>query len=91
MWVALLKEKSYALEQFKRFKFMAEVENKVKLKCLRSDPGGEFISEEFKALCEKSEIKRQFTAPCTQQHNGVVETDETRPRGRRFHTISCQK
>ena len=40
MWVALLKEKSEALEQFKRFKFMAEAEKEVKIKCIRSDGGG---------------------------------------------------
>ena len=37
MWVALLKGKSEALEQFKRFKSMVEVEKEVKIKCVRSD------------------------------------------------------
>ena len=37
MWIALLREKSEALEQFKKFKFMAEVEKEVKMKCVRSD------------------------------------------------------
>ena len=49
MWVALLKEKSEALEQFKRFKSMAEAEKEVKIKCVRSDRGGEFTSDEFMA------------------------------------------
>ena len=40
MWVALLKEKSEALEQFKRFKSMAEAGKGVKIKCIRSDRGG---------------------------------------------------
>ena len=40
MWVALLKEKSEALEQFKRFKSMAEAEKEVKIKCVRSDREG---------------------------------------------------
>ena len=57
MWVALLKEKSEALEQFKRFKLMAEAEKGVKIKSIRSDRGGEFTSDEFKELCDKSGIK----------------------------------
>ena len=73
MWVALLKEKSEALEQFKRFKLMAEAEKGVKLKSIRSDRGGEFTSDEFKELCDKSGIKKQLTAPYTPQQNGVVE------------------
>ena len=58
MWVALLKEKSKALEQFKTFKFMAKAEKEVKIKCVRSDRGGKFTSEEFKNVSEKSGIKR---------------------------------
>ena len=72
-WVALLKEKSEALEQFKRFKSMAKAEKEVKIKCVRSDRGGEFTSDEFKSLCDKSGIKKQLTAPYTPQQNGVVE------------------
>ena len=73
MWVALLKEKSEALEQFKRFKLMVEAEKGVKMKSIRSDRGGEFTSDEFKELCDKSGIKKQLTAPYTPQQNGVVE------------------
>ena len=40
MWVALLKEKSEALEQFKRFKSMAEAEKGVKIKSIISNRGG---------------------------------------------------
>ena len=64
------KEKSDALEQFKRFKSMAEVEKEVKIKCIRSDRGGEFTSHEFKNVCDKSGIKKQLTAPYTPQQNG---------------------
>ena len=67
IWVALLKEKSEALEQFKRFKSMAEAKKEVKIKCIRSDRGGEFTSDEFKSLCDKSGIKKQLIAPYTPQ------------------------
>ena len=73
MWVALLREKLEALEQFKRFKSMAEANKGLKLKCIRSDRGGEFTSDEFKEVCDKSGIKKQLTAPYTSQQNGVVE------------------
>ena len=74
MWVALLKEKSEALEQFVRFKSMAEAEKGVKIKSIRSDPrGGDFTSDDFKELCDRSGIKKQLIAPYTPQQNGVVE------------------
>jgi hypothetical protein len=46
-WVMLLKEKSKAFEKFKAFKALVENETDLKIKCLRSDIGGEFISNEF--------------------------------------------
>ena len=73
MWVTMLKEKSEALEQFKRFKSMAEAEKEMKIKFIKSDQGGEFSSDEFKELCDKSGIKKQLTAPYTPQQNCVVE------------------
>ena len=73
MWIALLKEKSEALEQFKKFKSLAEAEKEVKIKCISSNQGGEFTSDEFKNLCDKSGIKKQLTAPYTPQQNVVVE------------------
>ena len=73
MWVALLKEKSEALEQFEKFKSIAETEKEVKIKCVRSDRGGELTFEAFKLFCDKSGIKKQLTAPYTPQQNGVVE------------------
>lgn len=45
----------------------------MKIKCLRSDQGGEFTSSEFNSYCEKHGIRRQLSAPQTPQQNGVVE------------------
>ena len=72
-WVAFLKEKSEAFEKFKFFKAMAENESGMENKCLRSDNGGEFTSNEFNYFCEGNGIKRQFSAVKTPQHNGVLE------------------
>ena len=52
---------------------MVENETHMKIKCLRSDNGGEFTSNEFDEFCENDGIKRQFSAAKTPQQNGVVE------------------
>ena len=51
------------------------MENEIgeKLKCLRSENGGEFTSGEFNLFCKNHGIKRQFSATKTPQQNGVAE------------------
>jgi transposase InsO family protein len=44
-----------------------------RIKCLRSDNGGEFTSKEFMDYCNNRGIKRQFSIARTPQQNGVVE------------------
>ena len=72
-WVAFLKEKSEAFEKFQIFKALVENKSGMKIKCLRSDNGGEFTSNEFNEFCESHGIKRQFSSARTPQQNGVVE------------------
>nr|GEV61247.1 zinc finger, CCHC-type [Tanacetum cinerariifolium] len=52
-----------------------EVENKLgkTIKALRSDRGGEYISQEFKDYLKACEIVQQLTPPYTLQHNDVSE------------------
>ena len=71
--VTFLKEKSETFEKFKIFKAMIENEINQKIKCLRSDNGGEFTSNKFNDFCEIHGIKRQFSAAKTPQENNVVE------------------
>ena len=52
---------------------MVENETYMKIKCLRSDNGGEFTSNGFNEFSEIHGIKRQFSAAKTPQQNGVVE------------------
>ena len=52
---------------------MAENESSMKIKCLRSDNGGKFTSNEFNEFCEGHGIKRRFSAAKAPQQNGVVE------------------
>jgi len=56
-WIGLLKHKDEAFEKFQAFKALLENEPDQKIKCLRSDPGGEFIWDEFFDFCEQHGIK----------------------------------
>ena len=73
MWVFFLKEKSEAYHHFKIFKNLAESECGERIKCFRTDRGGEFNYEEFKNFCDMNGIKRHFTAPYSPQQTEVVE------------------
>jgi transposase InsO family protein len=70
-WVA--KEKFEAFEKFKIFKALTETQTGKKLRAVRSDRGGDFMSSDFKEFCDKHGIKREYTMPRTPQQNGVVE------------------
>jgi transposase InsO family protein len=72
-WVAFLKEKVEAFEKFKIFKALTKIQIGKRLKAVRSDRGGEFMSSDFKELCDKHGIKRDYIIPRTPQQNGVVE------------------
>jgi len=72
-WISLLKNKDEAFEKFKAFKALVENESDRKIKCLKSDRGGEFIQDEFFDFFEQHGIKRQFFIARTPQQNAVVE------------------
>jgi transposase InsO family protein len=65
--VCFLKNKSKAFENFKIYKEMVENEMDSRIKCLRSDNGGEFTSKEFMDYCRNHGIKRQFFIARTPQ------------------------
>ncbi|GJV22072.1 retrotransposon protein, putative, ty1-copia subclass [Tanacetum coccineum] len=63
-------------EVFETFKvFQNEVENQLgkKIKAIRSDRGGEYLSHEFVNHMKSCGIVSQLTPPYTPQHNGVSE------------------
>ena len=74
--VSMMKQKSEAFEAFKNFKIQVEKEKYLKIVCLRTENGGEFISKVFSSICTKNGIKRQYSAPYTPQQNGVVEKEK---------------
>jgi hypothetical protein len=63
--VFFLKNKSEAFENFKIYKEMVENEMDSRIKCLRSDNGGEFTSKEFMDYCNNHGIKRQLSVART--------------------------
>ena len=58
---------------FKWYLARVEKETGKNLKCLRSNRGGEFTSNEFKEFFNDRGIKRQTFAPRTPPQNGIVE------------------
>jgi hypothetical protein len=72
-YIFLMRTKDEALEHFKIYK--AEVENQLdrKIKRLRSDRGGEYLSNLFSKYCAESGIIHETTAPYSPQSNGVAE------------------
>jgi transposase InsO family protein len=52
---------------------MVENEMDSRIKCLRSNNGGEFTSKEFMDYCSSDGIKRKFFIARTPQQNGIVE------------------
>ncbi|KAL4324140.1 hypothetical protein GQ457_11G003170 [Hibiscus cannabinus] len=56
-----------------KFKIFAKNQSNCKLKVLRTDNGGEYVSNEFNDFCKDSGILHQLTVPRTPQQNGVYE------------------
>ena len=71
--VKLLKTKDEVMQHFIAYRNWAENVTSHRVKVLRSDNGGEYISNEFDQLLIKFGISRQQTPPYTPEHNGVAE------------------
>jgi len=87
-WIDLLQEKSSSLDAFKSFKAAIELKTGKKIKCVRSDRGGEYYGRydetgrnpgPFARFLDECGIEAQYTMPGTPQQNGVAE--------RRNHTL----
>ena len=66
-----MKHKSETFEKFKEFQSEEENHHKKKIKFLRSDRGGEYLSYEFGLHLKQGGIVSQLTPPRTPQGNGV--------------------
>lgn len=73
MLVVFLEGKVGGTDAFKTFQVVVERSTGEKIKSLRSDRGGEYISNAFSKYCEEQGSRRFVTAPYTLQQNGVAE------------------
>eukprot|EP00171_Calliarthron_tuberculosum_P022155 IDg22155t1 len=64
-----MRNKSETFEYFKKFHKQAEAHTGRKLKVLRTDNGGEYLSNEFRAYLVNHGIKHQLTVAHTPQQN----------------------
>ena len=71
--VYLLQKKSEAFDAFKLYHAWAEKQTGHKLKALRDDKGGEYMSNEWEKYIAEWGIERQHTTQATPQQNGVAE------------------
>ncbi|WZZ44938.1 hypothetical protein YC2023_041197 [Brassica napus] len=72
-WLTLLPSKDRVLEAFMNFQAYVSNQYNATVKVLRSDNGGEYISNAFKSHLAKHGIVHQTSCPYTPQQNGVAE------------------
>ncbi len=73
VWVYFMKHKGEVFQHFLNFKAMVEKEKGVSIKCLRSDGGGEYFSNEFSEYLKEHGIQRKYSCSYSPHHNGVAE------------------
>ena len=61
LWVYTMKTKDEVLGIFLKWKAMIETQSGRKIKCLRTDNGGEYKNDLFQKICEENGIVRHFT------------------------------
>ena len=88
-WVYCIRQKIDVFDTFEKWKALVENETGKRLKCLRSDNGGEYCSKEFDYYYSYHSIHREKTVPGTPQENGLSERMNTtimeRARSMRLH------
>ena len=68
-----MQKRYQTFSKFCEFKALVEKDSGKQVKALRSDNGGEYISNEFKYFCSKEGIRREIIAPHNPHQNGVAE------------------
>ena len=56
--------KNDAFHVFEKWQALVEKQSVKKLHCLRSNNGGEYLSNEFQHVCDAHGIKRELIIPC---------------------------
>ncbi|GBP95218.1 Retrovirus-related Pol polyprotein from transposon TNT 1-94 [Eumeta japonica] len=73
VYVYFLHNKSEVFLKFKEYKALVENQLNFKIKCLRSDNGREYLSNDFSNYLKKSGIIHQTSNSYTPQQNGLAE------------------
>ena len=73
VWAYTIRSKDRVFTVFKEWRALVENQTDRKLKCLRSDNGGEFKSDEFITFFREHGIRREYTAPHSPEQNGIAE------------------
>ena len=68
-----MRKKSEAFHYYKLFVYYAQTHTGRKIKVLRSDRGGEYLSDKFQTHLDESGTQHQMTSACTPEQNGVAE------------------
>ncbi len=72
-WVFPISEKGQMCQVFRLWLAEQQCQRNRTPKTVRSDNGGEYCSDEFKALLKEKGIKHELTVPRTPQQNGLAE------------------
>ncbi|KAL0406197.1 UNVERIFIED_CONTAM: hypothetical protein Slati_3933600 [Sesamum latifolium] len=72
-YVYLMRYKSEAFGRFKEYRLEVENQTNRKIKAVRSDRGGKYLSDEFIDYLKEDGILSQWTPPGTPKLNGVTE------------------
>ena len=73
VWAYPIRTKDRVFLIFSDWLAMVENQSGQKLKCLWTDNGGEFKSEEFVKFCRERDIRREYTEPYSPEQNGIAE------------------
>ena len=73
VWFYILKHKDEVFPRFLEWKALVERSMNQKLKVLRTDNGGEYVSAEFQNYLKKEGVCHELTVPKTPEQNGVAE------------------
>ena len=72
-WVYSLKSKDQVFDRFLEWKALVENSSGKRLKTLRTDNGGEYVSNKFDSYLKEEGIHHELTVPKIPEQNGVAE------------------
>ena len=91
--VYFLTTKDEAFKSYQIYEAWLSTQHNARIKCLRSDRGGEYLSDEFSAHLKRARTVRKLTVHDTPEHNGVPNDSikqSLRKSGPCFMTVGYQ-